>query len=302
MILINRFKLKKQYMYYLIACLVLLVGSVILYLSQVASAAQSNQRTARRTRSDEKSPSASSFSVLLFTKTAGFRHSSIPDGIAAITELGQLHDFDILASEDSTVFTDTHLALHQAVIFLNTTGDILDEGQQAALERYIRNGGGFVGIHSATDTEYDWPWYGQLVGAYFADHPSIQSATVQVLDASHPSTRPLPERWTRTDEWYNFQAAPAPSVTILAEVDESTYEGGTMGSSHPLVWAHEFDGGRAWYTAMGHTSASYTDPLFRQHLWGGILWAAGQESVTYLPLLNSTLEHIKSPTLEAMKR
>ena len=298
----NRFKLKNQHLCTLLACLVLLAGSVIFYLSQPASAAQTNQRTARRTRPVESPASASSFSVLLFTKTAGFRHSSIPEGIAAVTALGQLHNFDVLASEDAALFTDEQLALHQVVIFLNTTGDILDEVQQAALERFIRNGGGFVGIHSATDTEYDWLWYGQLVGAYFADHPSIQSATIQVLEANHPSTRVLPERWTRTDEWYNFQAAPAPAITILAEVDESTYEGGTMGSPHPLVWAHEYDGGRAWYTAMGHTSESYTDPLFRQHLWGGILWAARQESVTYLPLLNSTLEHVKSPILEAMKR
>ena len=302
MMLINRFKLKNHPLRWLLACLVLLAGSVIFYLFQPTSAAQSNQRTARRTRSVESPASVSSFSVLLFTKTAGFRHDSIPEGIDVITALGQLHNFDVLASEDAAIFTDEQLALHQVVIFLNTTGDILDEVQQAALERFIQNGGGFVGIHSATDTEYDWPWYGQLVGAYFADHPPIQSATVQVLEANHASTRPLPERWTRTDEWYNFQTAPAPAVTILAEVDESTYEGGTMGSPHPLVWAHEYDGGRAWYTAMGHRAESYRDPLFRQHLWGGILWAARQESVTYLPLLNSALERVKSPILEAMKR
>jgi type 1 glutamine amidotransferase len=283
----NRFKLKKPYLSYPIACLVLLAGTLIFYLSQPTLAAQSNTRTARRTRPVESPANTSSFSVLLFTKTAAFRHSSIPDGIAAITALGHLHNFDLLASEDAALFTDEQLALHQVVIFLNTTGDILDEEQQAALERFIQNGGGFVGIHSASDTEYDWPWYGQLVGAYFADHPPVQSATVQVLEANHPSTQPLPKRWTRSDEWYNFQSAPAPAVTILAEVDESTYEGGTMGSPHPLVWAHEFDGGRAWYTAMGHTSESYTDSLFRQHLWGGILWAARQESATYLPYLKS---------------
>jgi type 1 glutamine amidotransferase len=175
----------------------------------------------------------------------------------------------------------------QLVVFLSTTGDILDVDQQAALERFIRSGGGFVGIHSATDTKYGWPWYGQLVGAYFANHPTIQTATVQVLDRSHLSMLSWPEHWTRVDEWYNFQALPAPTVTILAEVDESTYTGGTMGVRHPIIWCHEYDGGRSWYTAMGHTEDSYADPLFRNHLLGGILWAAGIElsNRVYLPLL-----------------
>jgi type 1 glutamine amidotransferase len=229
----------------------------------------------------------SQFSVLVFTKTAGFRHASIPDGIAALTALGQAHGFLVNSTEDATVFTDDQLATYRVVVFLNTTGDILNADQQAALERFIQSGGGFVGIHSATDTEYGWPWYGQLVGAYFANHPAIQTATIQVLDRTHFSMLPLPERWTRADEWYNFQASPAPTVTVLAEVDESTYTGGTMGVHHPIVWCHEYDGGRAWYTALGHTEESYADALFRAHLLGGILWAAAIDlsNHVYLPLL-----------------
>ena len=229
----------------------------------------------------------SQFSILVFSKTAGFRHTSIAAGIAALTDLGQTYGFLVDAIEDATVFTDDQLAAYRVVVFLNTTGDILNADQQAAFERFIQGGGGFVGIHSATDTEYDWPWYGQLVGAYFANHPAIQTATVQVLDRTHLSTLQLPERWTRADEWYNFQASPTPTVTVLAEVDESTYTGGTMGTHHPIVWFHEYDGGRAWYTAMGHTGESYTDPLFRAHLLGGILWAAGIElsNHVYLPLV-----------------
>ena len=230
---------------------------------------------------------ATLFSVLLFTKTAGYRHTSIMAGISALTSLGQTNGFSVHATEDATVFTDDQLASYRVVVFLNTTGDILNADQQAAFERFIRSGGGFVGIHSAADTEYSWPWYGQLVGAYFASHPAIQTATVQVLDAAHPSMQHLPERWTRVDEWYNFQASPVPSVTVLAEVDESTYVGGTMGPHHPLVWCHKYDGGRAWYTAMGHTDESYTDALFLDHLLGGILWAAGIDLShhVYLPLL-----------------
>jgi type 1 glutamine amidotransferase len=227
------------------------------------------------------------FSVLVFSKTAGFRHASIAAGIAALTTLGQAAGLLVDATEDASVFTDDQLAAYRVVVFLNTTGDILNADQQAAFERFIQNGGGFVGIHSATDTEYGWPWYGQLVGAYFAHHPAIQTATVQVLDRTHLSMLPLPKRWTRVDEWYNFQASPAPTVTVLAEVDESTYTGGTMGAHHPIVWCHDYDGGRAWYTAMGHTEESYADALFRAHLLGGILWAAGIElsNHVYLPLI-----------------
>jgi type 1 glutamine amidotransferase len=232
--------------------------------------------------------SPSQFSVLLFTKTAGFRHASIPNGIAALTTLGQAHGFLVNATEDAAVFVDDQLAAYRVVVFLNTSGDILNADQQAALERFIQSGGGFVGIHSATDTEYGWPWYGQLVGASFANHPAIQTATVQVLDKTHLSVLHLPERWTRVDEWYNFQASPAPTVTILAEVDESTYTGGTMGAHHPMVWCHEYDGGRAWYTALGHTEESYADPLFNAHLLGGILWAAGIDlsNHVYVPLVS----------------
>lgn len=291
--MINICWLQIRYRHWLLLCFALSLTLIVSYLSQPVSAAAGHKATLRNTKPHSK-VTAAPFSVLLFTKTAGFRHGSIPDGIAAVTTLGQQHNFDVLASEDAAVFTDEQLAKHQVIIFLNTTGDILDETQQAALERFIQSGGGFVGIHSATDTEYDWPWYGQLVGAYFANHPPIQSATVQVLEPTHPSTQPLPNRWTRTDEWYNFQAVPAPTVTILAEVDESTYTGGTMGSPHPLVWAHQYDGGRAWYTAMGHTSESYTDPLFQQHLWGGIVWAAGQQDIVYLPTLlhHAEVNHI----------
>ena len=155
------------------------------------------------------------------------------------------------------------------------------------MERFIQNGGGFVGIHSATDTEYDWAWYGQLVGSYFDGHPAIQEAEVDVVDNAHLSTSGLPNPWLRTDEWYNFDPDPTGSVTVLLTVDESTYSGGTMGNPHPIAWFHEFDNGRSWYTAMGHTEASYSEPLFRQHLLGGIRYAAGfdLDSITYLPVV-----------------
>jgi type 1 glutamine amidotransferase len=224
----------------------------------------------------ERTAHADRFAVLVFSRTAGFRHDSIAAGIAAIEALGQAHGFRVTASEAPDVFTDTGLAMYRVVVFLNTTGNVLDAGQQAAFERFVRRGGGFVGVHAAADTGYDWPWYGRLVGTYFLSHPAIQAARLHVIDPSHPSTAGLPREWTRTDEWYNFRHPPPPEVNILSRLDEATYAGGTMGAAHPLAWHHRFDGGRAWYTAMGHTSHSYAEPLFARHLLGGIRWAAGE--------------------------
>jgi type 1 glutamine amidotransferase len=246
------------------------------------------ERTLRSDGLEQVNSSSSDFAVLVFSKTAGFRHSSIPAGIAAIQSLGSQHNFLVDATEDETSFTDANLANYQVVVFLNTTGDILNSEQGAAFERFIQNGGGFAGIHSAADTEYGWSWYGQLVGAYFDSHPAIQSATLNVIDNTHPSTVFLPLNWTRTDEWYNFGDDPSPNVEVLIEIDETTYTGGNMGQSHPMAWYHEFDGGRAWYTALGHTIESYSEPRFLTHLLGGLRWAADvtvTTKKTYLPLL-----------------
>jgi type 1 glutamine amidotransferase len=217
------------------------------------------------------------YAALVFTKTAGYRHASIPAGIAAVEALGREYGFKVDASESASLFTDESLSRYRVVIFLNTTGDILDAGAQAAFERFIRRGGGFVGIHSASDTEYDWPWYGQLVGAYFRSHPAVQRATL-LVDRSDPSTSHLPVQWLRKDEWYDFREDPGEGVNVLVRIDERTYSGGKMGARHPITWYHEFDGGRAWYTALGHTVESYAEPDLLQHLLGGIQWAAKADS------------------------
>jgi type 1 glutamine amidotransferase len=214
--------------------------------------------------------------VLVFTRTTGFRHESIPAGVAAVEALGTRFGFAVEHTEDAVQFTDANLARFGAVVFLSTTGDVLDAAQQAAFERFVRAGGGFVGVHAAADTEYEWPWYGQLVGAYFASHPAIQQATVRVEDATHASTLCVPSLWSRTDEWYNYRARPPAGTTILLTLDEATYNGGAMGSPHPIAWYRQVDGGRAWYTGMGHTTESYAEPAFLEHLAGGILWAAAR--------------------------
>jgi type 1 glutamine amidotransferase len=216
--------------------------------------------------------------ILVFTRTRGFHHSSIPAAVAAVKLLGTKNDFAVDATDDPSYFSDARLAKYKAVVFLLTTGDILNASQQAAFERYIAGGGGFVGVHSASDTEYEWPWYGQLVGAFFQQHPRIQRAAVVVHDQALAATQTLPSPWDRSDEWYNFRTDPTSHVHVLLTVDERTYQGGTMGSSHPIAWCHDFDGGRAWYTAMGHASSSYKDPLFLAHLLRGILYASSLET------------------------
>ncbi len=226
-------------------------------------------------------PAPDSLHILVFTRTAGFRHASIPDGIACFRELAAEHGFALHATEDPAEFTPERLARFDAAVFLNTTGDVLDEPQQAAFEAWYRSGKGFLGVHSAADTEYDWPWYGRLVGAYFKSHPAVQPARIIIHTRAHPATAHLgtpPEfdSWRRTDEWYDFRAPPDGSIPRLLSLDTTTYEGGAMGPDHPIAWFHEFDGGRAIYTAGGHTPESYREPEFRLHLLGALRWAAGR--------------------------
>jgi type 1 glutamine amidotransferase len=221
------------------------------------------------------SPSRPPVRVLVFSRTTAFRHASIPAAIAAVEQLGAQHGYLVDATEDASAFTDANLARYRAVVFLLTTGDVLDATQQAAFERYVRAGGGFAGVHSASDTGYGWAWYGQLVGAYFKHHPAVQQAVVRIEDPRHPSTAAVPASWTRTDEWYDFRSNPRGAVHVLATVDESSYSGGGMGVDHPIAWCHAFDGGQSWYTAMGHAADSYADPSFLSHLEGGIESVAG---------------------------
>ncbi|WP_328430140.1 ThuA domain-containing protein [Streptomyces sp. NBC_00443] len=219
---------------------------------------------------------AASFEVMVFSKTAGFRHDAIPAGIDALRTLGGQHDFTVTATEDAGAFTASNLASYEAVVFLNTTGDVLNSAQQTAFQSYVDSGGGYAGVHAAADTEYDWPYYGQLVGAWFQSHPAIQQATIRTEDGTHPATAHLGATWTRSDEWYNYRANPRPTVHVLQTLDEGTYSGGSMGADHPITWCHSQGAGRSFYTGLGHTIESYADPAFRSLLLGGVRYAAGQ--------------------------
>ncbi|MBQ1020905.1 ThuA domain-containing protein [Micromonospora sp. D93] len=234
------------------------------------------------------------YDVLVFSKTAGFRHDAIPVGIQTIRDLGAANNFTVTATEDAAAFTTSNLNQYEAVVFLNTTGDVLNASQQTAFESYIGSGRGYVGVHAAADTEYDWPFYGNLVGAWFSSHPAIQQANMKVEDRGHAATGHLPQTWTRTDEWYNYRTNPRSTAHVLATLDESSYSGGGMGADHPLSWCKSYSGGRSFYTGAGHTQASYAESGFRNHLLGGIRYASGRSKADcrpetgYTPLFNGS--------------
>lgn len=212
--------------------------------------------------------------ALVFSKTAGFRHQSIPEGVAALKKLGQTHVFNVYTTEDANHFTDENLAKYDVIILMSTTGTIFNDAQKAAFQKFVQSGKGVVGIHSATDTEYEWPWYNKMIGAYFLAHPRQQTLRLQVVDQNHPSTWHLPKSWLWTDELYEFRDI-NPDIKVLINADESTYEVAKgNGANHPMAWYHEYDGGRVFYTALGHVEAAFQDPDFLKHLYGGIWYAA----------------------------
>ncbi len=218
--------------------------------------------------------------ILVFSLTKGFHHSSIPKGVASLQKLGIENGFDVDTTTAPQKFTEENLKKYSAVVFLSTTGDVLNNYQEADFQRFIEAGGGFVGIHSATDTEYGWGWYTRLVGAQFHSHPQQQDAVLNIVDNTHPSTKHLPKEWKRRDEWYNFKNFNK-DVKVLITIDEKSYQGGNMGS-HPMAWYHEYEGGRAFYTEFGHTDESYDDPQYLKHVLGGIQYAIGNgQSLNY---------------------
>jgi type 1 glutamine amidotransferase len=217
--------------------------------------------------------------ILVYSRTTGYRHASIPAGIVALEKLGWEHGFEVEASEGVHSFRSGRLERYDAVVFLSTSGAVLDGPGRSALTHYLKQGGSWLGIHAAATTEYDWPWFEGLVGAWFDQHPEIQPAVLTVEDRGHPATEHLGPTWRRTDEWYAFRGNPreragaaAEKLRVLLTVDEATYQGGTMGADHPLAWCHEYGGGRSFYTALGHAEETYQVPEFLTHLLGALRW------------------------------
>ncbi|MEY4904203.1 MAG: hypothetical protein RLZZ292_2018, partial [Bacteroidota bacterium] len=221
------------------------------------------------------------FNVLVFSKTASFRHASIEVGKVAFAKMAKEKNFSLTLSEDAAVFNEKELAKYSAVVFLSTTGDILNNEQQSAFERYIQAGGGYLGIHAATDTEYDWAWYGKLAGAFFLDHPStpsnVQKGKFMVSMKNHWATQGMPDEFERSDEFYSFKSI-SPKINVVLKIDEKTYQGGHNGDDHPISWYQEFDGGRSFYTAMGHTDETFSEPLFLNHIWAGLNYVVGGDA------------------------
>lgn len=216
--------------------------------------------------------------ILVFTKTMGYRHKSIEKGVETLKNLGKENNFSVTQTEDSLQFNESNLKKYDLVLFLSTTMDVLGPDQEQAFKNYINNGGNYMGIHAASDTEYDWPWYGKLVGAYFTSHPNnpnVREAKMNVVNREHLSTAHLKDTWVRNDEWYNYKNI-NPAMNVLIYLDETSYEGGTNGDNHPIAWYYEFDGGRVFYTGGGHTEESYDEPDFQKHLVGGINYCLGR--------------------------
>lgn len=219
--------------------------------------------------------------VLVFSKTAAFRHASIEVGKPAFQKMAKEKGFVVDLTEDATQFNTENLKRYRAVVFLSTTGNVLNDAQQSEFERYIQAGGGYLGIHAATDTEYDWPWYGKLAGAFFQDHPStpsnVQKGRFFLAMKNHWATKMMPDEFERTDEFYSFKNI-SPKINVLVKIDEKSYQGGTNGADHPISWYQEFDGGRSFYTAMGHTDQTFSEPLFLEHIWAGLNYVMGGDS------------------------
>ncbi|MFC8419727.1 ThuA domain-containing protein [Streptomyces sp. NPDC057236] len=218
-------------------------------------------------------PASARPALLVYTRTTDYRHDSIPAGVAALRALG---GFTVDATEDPAVLEEP-LDRYAAVVFLSTSGEVLTPAGRRRLAAYVEAGGGFVGVHAAACTEYDWPYYGELLGARFDRHPAFQPGRVVTEDRDHPATRHLPGVWEFTDEWYDFRTDPrAAGVRVLLRADESSYDGGGMGDGHPLAWCRRQGAGRVFYTALGHAAEAYGDPDFRAHLFGGVTWAAAR--------------------------
>ncbi|KGM13029.1 ThuA domain-containing protein [Cellulomonas bogoriensis] len=208
--------------------------------------------------------------ALLFSRTTDYRHESIGHAVASLTQI--LGDLGVPTdhTENPAVFTPDGLSRYTLMVWVSTSGNVLDGPQREAFAQWLADGASWAGVHSASFTEPGWPEFESICGAVFTDHPDIQTATVHVTDGAHPSTADLPEQWEHEDEWYNFRSRPLPDRTVLLTVDEGTYDGGSMGQDHPVAWYGPYGRGRTWYTSLGHSAHTYDHPVMRAHLSGAM--------------------------------
>ena len=226
------------------------------------------------------------FQVLLFTEAEGYHHQSIADGVQAMRKLSEKHNFGLHWTENSKIFSDSSLYNYDVVVFLNTGGNVLTKEEQKGLQKFYRKGNGFVGIHGAAATELEWNWFGKLIGRRFIIHPTIQTAKVNIKGEGFPATYHLPDKMLWTEEWYEFGPELSNNLKYLITVDETTYnpkakwedkKGDGMGKFHPIAWYQKFEGGRAFYTGLGHIGVAFRDRVFLEHIYGGIYWSSQGE-------------------------
>jgi type 1 glutamine amidotransferase len=219
--------------------------------------------------------------VLVYTKNGkGYVHKNIPESIRCIESICKENGWGCEASDDPAIFTTEKIAEFDVLVFSNTNNETFDtDEQREVFQKFIQNGGGFAAIHSACASERQWPWYWANVGCKFVWHPKFQEFDVKVIDKNHPSTEFLPDIWTRKDECYmldhlslNINILLAADLRTVDGIEKNKYPGKTFGDCTPLCWYQEFDGGRQWYTALGHATEDYKDPVFKKHLEGGIRW------------------------------
>ena len=251
---------------------------ILAFSTMVAVGCQSAQKPKKKDvyQSEQGDSPNQQLSIYVFSKTAGYRHDNIPLACGLMKKMADAKGWAISYTEDAELIRSERLTGLDVLVFLNTTGDVLEPAQEAAMEQYIKSGGGFLGIHAAADTEYDWPFYQELVGAYFKNHPSdpgVREATSRNVAIDHPVSKDLPKDWTRMDEWYNYKDY-QDHIIPLYNLDETSYEGGENGAQHPIAWCHEKLGGRAVYTGMGHTKESFSEPEFMKFLENAIEWIA----------------------------
>jgi type 1 glutamine amidotransferase len=218
--------------------------------------------------------------VLIFSKTEAFRHSSISKGKDFFSDMGKKNHWEMTFSENSELFSDKSLANYDVIVFLNTTGNILNDNEQEALKGYLESGKGFVGIHSAAYTEVDWKWYTNMIGTSLDTHVKEINAELSArLDTKHPALEGWNEKEVFFTEWYNFKQPIGKHINILTTLNEDSYKGLKMNSSHPISWYHLYDGGKVFYTELGHSEATYDDLRFYNHIQGALQWVLGIKGI-----------------------
>lgn len=218
--------------------------------------------------------------ILMLRHSAGFEHSYLPDAEVALKQLGQDNGWQVNTTHRCELITAENLEKLDMLIFATTGNLAFDDAQKQALLDFVRGGKAFFGIHNATDTCYDWPEYGEMLGGYFAGHPWHQEVNVIVEDTNHPATRMLGDSFKVVDEIYTYRNWDRSTTHVLMHLDNSSVDiskGNRDDNDYALGWCHTYGQGRVMYTAFGHPDVLWHQEWFLEHIAGCIRWAGGLE-------------------------